>query len=213
LCSYPYSREVWFHICQTLGHDLPAPAPSVLAWWRRVRWGGHGHQRKGIDSLFALVSWQLWKERNACCFMDATTSVNDILLIIKAEADLWIQAGAKNLGSLASGGRGWWAVRYSPRSQCKQQPEPSLGRRTVQNLYSLFNTMIRNTLVYSRKKIHKSILDTGALKPHLSSGERMLPQLRLQRWARASWTAGAFAWGRPGLVVGRRHEQTAAGLV
>ena len=31
LCSCPYSREVWFHICRTLGCELLAPAPSVLA--------------------------------------------------------------------------------------------------------------------------------------------------------------------------------------
>jgi predicted negative regulator of RcsB-dependent stress response len=47
-----------------------------------------------MDFLFALVSWQLWKERNAHCFREASSSLADLLQIIKAEADNWIQAGA-----------------------------------------------------------------------------------------------------------------------
>lgn len=37
-------------------------------------------------------SWQVWKERNARCFRDSTASINDLLLVIKAEADRWIMA-------------------------------------------------------------------------------------------------------------------------
>jgi hypothetical protein len=56
-----------------------------------------------MDSLFALVSWQLWKEWNARCFREATVTVSDLLQIIKAEADQWIQAGATGLRALAQG--------------------------------------------------------------------------------------------------------------
>ena len=54
-----------------------------------------------MDSLFALVSWQLWEEQNARCFREATATVTYLLRIIKAEADQWIQAGAKGLRALA----------------------------------------------------------------------------------------------------------------
>ena len=57
-----------------------------------------------MDSLFALTSWIIWKERNARCFREAATTVPELLMIIKVEADRWAQAGAKNLRSLASGG-------------------------------------------------------------------------------------------------------------
>lgn len=56
-----------------------------------------------MDFLFALVSWQLWKERNAHCFREASSSLADLLQIIKAEADNWIQAGAMALQELARG--------------------------------------------------------------------------------------------------------------
>jgi hypothetical protein len=54
-----------------------------------------------MDSLFALVCWTIWKERNARCFREATSSVNEVLQLIKAEADRWIEAGARGLEALA----------------------------------------------------------------------------------------------------------------
>jgi hypothetical protein len=51
--------------------------------------------------LFALISWEVWKERNARCFRDAVANVNDILRIVKAEADRWVEAGAAGLRALA----------------------------------------------------------------------------------------------------------------
>jgi hypothetical protein len=83
---------------------LPPSAHTVRAWWRRLRAGLQPSQRKGFDSLFALVSWQLWKERNARCFRESAAPAAELLLVIKAQADLWVQAGAKRLGSLFSGG-------------------------------------------------------------------------------------------------------------
>ena len=55
-----------------------------------------------MDSLFALVSLQIWKERNARCFRGETASVGELLQLIKAEADRWIEAGSGGLGALAS---------------------------------------------------------------------------------------------------------------
>jgi hypothetical protein len=47
------------------------------------------------------VSWQVWKERNARCFRDATATIAELLQIIKMEADRWIEAGAMGLRALA----------------------------------------------------------------------------------------------------------------
>jgi hypothetical protein len=47
------------------------------------------------------VSWQVWKERNARCFRDATATIAELLQIIKMEADHWIEAGATGLRALA----------------------------------------------------------------------------------------------------------------
>ena len=99
----PLSREVWFHVLRALQQNLPAPSQTALAWWHSLRSMFTGDRRTGMDSLFALVSWQLWKERNARCFREVTATVTDLLQIIKAEADQWIQAGAKGLRALAQG--------------------------------------------------------------------------------------------------------------
>jgi hypothetical protein len=37
MCCCPFTREVWFHVCRTLGRQLPPVQRSVLTWWRRLR--------------------------------------------------------------------------------------------------------------------------------------------------------------------------------
>lgn len=58
-CSF--SREVWFLVLRALGLQLPPAAATSLRWWRAVQSLADGERRKGLNSLFALVSWQLWK--------------------------------------------------------------------------------------------------------------------------------------------------------
>jgi hypothetical protein len=84
-----------------------------------------------MDSLFALTSWQIWKERNAQCFREAATTVPDLLLIIKVESDQWAQAGAKDLRSLALG-----VACYPPRSSMYSIVyEPGLDWSLVNDFY------------------------------------------------------------------------------
>ena len=102
LAECPFTREVWFHILQALQRPLPQPAAATtLRWWRRLRATYNGVRRRGIDSLFALVCWTIWKERNARYFREASSSVNDVLQLVKAEADRWIDAGARGVETLA----------------------------------------------------------------------------------------------------------------
>lgn len=67
------------------------------------RSSGHqcnGNEKKGPDSIFALVAWELWGERNARCFRGASAQVPRMLAVLKPSAELWVDAGAKNLGSI-----------------------------------------------------------------------------------------------------------------
>jgi len=50
----------------------------------------------------SLVSWQVWKECNARCFRNATALIGELLQIIEAEAERWIQAGASGLEELTA---------------------------------------------------------------------------------------------------------------
>jgi len=56
--------------------------------------------RRGSTQLFALVSWQVWKGRNAQLFHGETSMINQVLLKICQEGELWIEAGATKLGCL-----------------------------------------------------------------------------------------------------------------
>ena len=103
IATCPFSREVWFYVLQALRRPLPVASATSLAWWRSLRSLFNGDRQTGMDTLFALVSWQMWKERNARCFRESTSTVTELLQVIKAEADRWIQAGASGLSALAQG--------------------------------------------------------------------------------------------------------------
>ncbi|OEL27972.1 hypothetical protein BAE44_0011009 [Dichanthelium oligosanthes] len=47
-----------------------------------------------------LVSWKLWKERNARVFNNTTSPSADVFHRIKEETALWVQAAARHLGGL-----------------------------------------------------------------------------------------------------------------
>ena len=54
-------------------------------------------QKKGLDTAVMLVSWMVWKERNARVFNYTERTPNRLLSDIIAEGSNWIQAGAMKL--------------------------------------------------------------------------------------------------------------------
>lgn len=100
-CSY--SQQIWWFLLQRLGFATIHPGAGVIQdWWATLRVQLPGGKRKGFDTLFALISWQLWKERNARVFRGIETQLTALLQRIKKEGDDWIAAGANHLGSLFS---------------------------------------------------------------------------------------------------------------
>lgn len=99
-------RTVWRwtpdgqYTARALGLQQPPPGTSIRRWWKSVRRSATGNQSKGLDTLFALVSWHLWKERNARCFNNTAAPVAELLQLIKFEGERWIQAGARGLECL-----------------------------------------------------------------------------------------------------------------
>ena len=57
---------------------------------------------KGFDSLFFLVSWRLWKERNVWTFNGISTDVGGLVSVILGKAEEWCLVGFKHLLSLLS---------------------------------------------------------------------------------------------------------------
>jgi hypothetical protein len=76
---------------------------EVEDWWTTIVFA-HGGRRKSVASLLMLVTWELWKERNARTFNNKSTMPTTIFEMIKLEARTWTLAGAKHLGTLISGG-------------------------------------------------------------------------------------------------------------
>lgn len=99
-----YSRRVWNHLATWLGLDdfLPTrwtPSTSTSEWWVTVTLMT-STSRKGSLLITLLVSWEIWKERNNRIFDRRESSVLSLVNIIKAEASLWVVAGAKCLTTL-----------------------------------------------------------------------------------------------------------------
>jgi hypothetical protein len=53
-----------------------------------------------FNSLLILVSWRLWKQRNACVFDGVPPSIRNILQEIHEDVKLWGMAGAKDIRQL-----------------------------------------------------------------------------------------------------------------
>lgn len=100
-CSY--SLQIWWPLLQQLDFTTINPGTGTLQdWWMLLRAQLAGGKRKGFDSLFALTSWQIWKERNARVFRGAESQSTEVLCRIKREGQDWIAAGATHLGCLFS---------------------------------------------------------------------------------------------------------------
>jgi hypothetical protein len=55
--------------------------------------------RRGFDSMFFLIGWLLWKERNARTFDGLPCSVAQLGTRFREELDAWCMAGYKHLAS------------------------------------------------------------------------------------------------------------------
>jgi len=68
-----------------------------MSWWIESRKRLPKQIRRGFDSLFFLVCWSLWKERNARTFDRSSRQPAALLQAILEEASLWVAAGYRPL--------------------------------------------------------------------------------------------------------------------
>ena len=71
---------------------------SIEAWWTKM-----ACKSKAMASVTMLVSWTIWKERNARVFNNKSAPPLVLLGVIKSEARLWVTAGAKHLSVVMLG--------------------------------------------------------------------------------------------------------------
>ena len=98
-----FTLRLWNLVIQKfLIHDMDTSAwssfDSVKTWWASMSAVGTTN-RKAKASITMLVSWVIWNERNARVFRHKSKPPPTLLNTIIDEANLWITAGAKKLGS------------------------------------------------------------------------------------------------------------------
>lgn len=102
LMNSSYTKQIWWGALSWLGRactflDQPSSLQDRWSHGRRLQLRG---MRSGFDTLFILIIWRLWKERNVRLFNDCPSTVQHLLKSIREESELWIQAGAHRLKSL-----------------------------------------------------------------------------------------------------------------
>ncbi|WVZ49513.1 hypothetical protein U9M48_000862 [Paspalum notatum var. saurae] len=103
LTACVFSREVWTWVLWKLNLAAITP-PDALSrfnfWWCQASKSLPNGLRKGFNSLVILVSWELWKHRNACVFEGARPHLQTVLTTMASEGLLWCRAGASGLQEL-----------------------------------------------------------------------------------------------------------------
>lgn len=106
LAHCAYAREVWFLCLQDVGLMIAEPQRQVPfeEWWLSTREQVSQGDRRKFDSPVILVSWMLWKQRNARVFANTGDFCNVVQLVgrIKDEFRVWEQAF---FGGRSTGGR------------------------------------------------------------------------------------------------------------
>ena len=96
-----FSGRIWKLFADWTGIDSLQPSTwppcwSILDWWINVA-KVTGPLRQIRTTTLILISWELWKERNARIFNNSATAPLDLLAKIKEEGRAWFLAGAKSL--------------------------------------------------------------------------------------------------------------------
>ncbi|KAJ1272515.1 hypothetical protein BS78_06G207400, partial [Paspalum vaginatum] len=96
-CSF--SLAVWGAVLARFDIQVPPAAgcDCLQDWWQRFRASWPASLRAGADTMFGLICWLIWKERNRCCFDGDQPDMARVLRSVAETAELWMQGGARNL--------------------------------------------------------------------------------------------------------------------
>jgi hypothetical protein len=101
LVSCSWAKEVWWSSCSWAGCVCSMTVTQTLQeWWEQLVLAQPARRRTGTSTLFVLICWHLWKERNSRVFERASATPLVLLGRIEEDVDLWVAAGARELGRL-----------------------------------------------------------------------------------------------------------------
>jgi hypothetical protein len=78
---------------------VPVQEPA-MSWWLRSRKTVDKAFRRRFDSLFFMLAWMLWKERNARTFNGVSKTAIELAHVIHDEATSSCLAGNRHLSRL-----------------------------------------------------------------------------------------------------------------
>lgn len=97
----PFSCSIWQKASSRSGcaamKEMRETHHSSLRHWERLTALTPPSFRKGFKSMMLLITWELWKERNACIFRGKLPQTEDVQRAIKGTLELWRLAGARCL--------------------------------------------------------------------------------------------------------------------
>jgi len=90
------ARQLWHMSLLPLGLQSLAPTAgdcNLAEWWLHHREQLQAQVRPSFDSMVLLVTWTLWKERNARVFRRRASAAPAMAKEMLMEAELWCDAG------------------------------------------------------------------------------------------------------------------------
>jgi hypothetical protein len=92
-----YAKQVWLGCLAVLGIGIAAPLvqDSLQEWWKAARGRFRKKEKQGFDALVILITWRLWKQRNARVFNNPRKQFSMHCLVdqVIAEWEQWSVAG------------------------------------------------------------------------------------------------------------------------
>lgn len=101
----PFSRKVWFKVLRRCGWQGYAPRSDdcLIVWWLQVHRRVVQWRRKCFDSIFILVVWKLWLERNARVFRQRSSQVSAVIHQFWSDVEVWCLARLVDRSQLVTG--------------------------------------------------------------------------------------------------------------
>ncbi|PNT73128.1 hypothetical protein BRADI_2g53865v3 [Brachypodium distachyon] len=86
--------------CSGITTAICHSSASIDSFYERMISATQSKHRQGIKSMFILICWAIWRERNSRVFNDKEISFRQICCFIKDEAREWAFASTKALRKL-----------------------------------------------------------------------------------------------------------------
>uniref|UniRef100_J3L539 Uncharacterized protein n=1 Tax=Oryza brachyantha TaxID=4533 RepID=J3L539_ORYBR len=94
--TYWFTQGVWAKLRSWINVAILVPRDDeedLTTWWNRARTVFRFRYRAAFDSLCLLVTWLIWKERNARMFNQVASTVDKLFNDIRTEVMIWREAG------------------------------------------------------------------------------------------------------------------------